>query len=359
MAKIVRKTFATIFGSGAASTDIEQFGAQEQTGAPNYTTDPDVIQALSAWADGWRSAIISTNRAPYIQDMNAVLYALSWGVSYLHEMGIPEWDSGTPYYTNSYIQYNGVIYKSLVDDNLNNTPPTGASNAYWNLMRLGSSLPTRTILTSGSGTYTTPSGATRLFIRAVGAGGGAGGGTQSTTTNSVGGNGGATSFDSVYANGGSGGTGLSSGSNNSSTGISGYGGCNGTGTASIRIPGNCGGTPGIQLNNYPLWSSQGPYPLGGLGGASHLGLNPNAPQTRGFPVGYGAGGLGGNSEFPGCAGGGGGGGEYFELLIPNPSSSYSYIVGAGGTGGPAGPGPIDLAGQNGGNGVIIIDEYYD
>jgi hypothetical protein len=339
MAKIVRKTFATIFGSGAASTDIEQFGAQEQTGAPNYTTDPDVIQALSAWADGWRSAIISTNRAPYIQDMNAVLYALSWGVSYLHEMGIPEWDSGTPYYTNSYIQYNGVIYKSLVDDNLNNTPPTGASNAYWNLMRLGSSLPTRTILTSGSGTYTTPSGATRLFIRAVGGGGGCSNSVNLNTANP----GGNTTFGSVTANGGN--AGISNSSNFNASGGGGYGGA---GTASLRIAG--------QIGDFAVAAG---YQMQGRGGSSFLGPGGGFQTAEGGVVGsfirpYGGGeggSVGGGSASNPTVAYCGGGGEYFELLINNPASSYAYSVGAGAV--------TTQSGTGGADGVIIIDEYYD
>jgi hypothetical protein len=45
-----------------------------------------------------------------------------------------------------------------------------------------------------------------------------------------------------------------------------------------------------------------------------------------------------------------------EKLIVNPSATYAYSVGAGGSGGTAsGDGSV---GGAGGSGVIIIDEFY-
>lgn len=132
MAKLARVTNLT-FGATAPTDTIEQFGSAVAS-TPNYTTDPALIQALSAWGDGWTSAIVSGNKAPYVQDMNAVLYVLSYQLSYLFQEGIPEWDSGTTYYINSVVQDNvggGQWFKSLQNANLNNTPPVSSSNAFW------------------------------------------------------------------------------------------------------------------------------------------------------------------------------------------------------------------------------------
>jgi hypothetical protein len=40
----------------------------------------------------------------------------------IQEEGILEWNASTTYYTNGFCQVSGVIYKSLVDDNINNAP---------------------------------------------------------------------------------------------------------------------------------------------------------------------------------------------------------------------------------------------
>jgi hypothetical protein len=43
-----------------------------------------------------------------------------------------EWDSTTTYFIGTRVTYNGFIYKSLVEDNLNNTPSsTGGTTTYW------------------------------------------------------------------------------------------------------------------------------------------------------------------------------------------------------------------------------------
>jgi hypothetical protein len=140
MARVARATCLQFAGS-AASTDIEQFGSKQQVGTPTYTTSPSVIQGLAAWSDGWSAAIVTANKAPYKQDVNAVDYLFSNFLCYLFQQGIPEWDSGTTYYASpnpSIVQYNaGQLYESLQDANVGNAPPAGASNAYWQLITPG------------------------------------------------------------------------------------------------------------------------------------------------------------------------------------------------------------------------------
>lgn len=72
-------------------------------------------------------------------------------------------------------------------------------------------------------------------------------------------------------------------------------------------------------------------------------------------IGLGAivGGGGGAGDALTYAGGsGGGGGEYAEITIINPSATYTYTVGAGGTAGSTG-------GSAGAAGRIVVDEYYN
>jgi hypothetical protein len=133
MARLARVTNIIFAGTSPLNT-MEQFGSFVVSGVPNYTTDPAVIQGLAAWGDGWSVAINAGNKAPYLQDMNAVLFVLSRQLSYIFQQGISEWDAATTYYIGSYVQLNdnsGQIFRSLQDNNIGNLPPSGASNAFW------------------------------------------------------------------------------------------------------------------------------------------------------------------------------------------------------------------------------------
>lgn len=130
MAKILRKTFVQ-FGSGGPTSSFGQFGSKT-AGFPQTTKDPAVIQQLTAWVDGWQNAVVTANKAPYLEDMNGWCFVMSYMTAYLFQQGIPEWDSATTYYINSVVQANnGQWFNSLQDNNLNNPPPVGASNAFW------------------------------------------------------------------------------------------------------------------------------------------------------------------------------------------------------------------------------------
>ena len=108
------------FGSTAGAQDIGIFGSL-YAGSPTYSQVISTIQSLPNWSTGWAVETINTWR-PALEDMNAVCYVLSYGVSYLHEMGVAEYDAETVYYTNSFCSYGTSIYRSLVDTNLGNLP---------------------------------------------------------------------------------------------------------------------------------------------------------------------------------------------------------------------------------------------
>jgi hypothetical protein len=118
MPKIIRPPVKTFAGEVPAQGNVAQFGSLK-AGSPAYSADPAVIQALSAWGAGWGGAVLPVD-SPALQDLNALFYVITRALAYYMQTGIPEWDAGQTYYINSICQSNGVVYKSLIDDNTNN-----------------------------------------------------------------------------------------------------------------------------------------------------------------------------------------------------------------------------------------------
>jgi len=203
--------------------------------------------------------------------------------------------------------------------------------------------PNVTTYTSGSGTYTTPTGAKWLVVQVQGGGGGAGGGGTASSAG-VGGNGNTSTFGTslLIAYGGYGGqqpavNGISAQATGGDINTYGTSGVSGTGTPStIYQPGGTGGA--------------GFFGGGGAGGYTVAG------QNGGANTGGGGGGGGISSTSSAYTGGGGGGGSYCQKTISSPSSTYSYAVGAGGTAGAAGTN--GSAGGAGGSGLIIVTAYF-
>lgn len=130
MPKIARKS-AKIFASNAtaAAGGIAQFGSLA-AGTPNYSTDPDVIQGLSQYADGWSAAVLGT-KSPALEDRNALDYLISYQQAYLMQQGVPEWLSTETYYKNSYVvDSNGDLRRSIIDNNTNHDPANDIGE-YW------------------------------------------------------------------------------------------------------------------------------------------------------------------------------------------------------------------------------------
>lgn len=219
--------------------------------------------------------------------------------------------------------------------------------------------PTVQVFTSGSGTYTRPSGPSPLYIRVRAVGGGAGGGGGTTSgagTDGV--DGGNTTFGTtlIVANGGSKGI---KGSNAVGAGFGGIGGSASTGAATgLSVRGGTGtnGSGGVNAGG----ATSG---TGGSGGSSALGGNggggsSNQAGTSGATnsgAGGGGGGAGSGSGYPG---GGGGAGGFVDAIIFSPSASYAYSVGAGGAGGAGDGGTSGASGGAGGSGYLIVEEYY-
>jgi hypothetical protein len=203
--------------------------------------------------------------------------------------------------------------------------------------------PTYTDLTSGSGTFTVPAGATSLEIEMVGGGGGGGGGG---TTGTVGGNGGTTTFGTslLTANGGTGGV-------SSSLAAGGVGGTATIGAGALGTPltGGQGGASVVDSASITLGGGAGgSNPFGGAGQST-----PNGNGTAGATnTGSGGGGAGTTNTITSGAGGGAGG--YIIGAINSLAASYSYAIGAGGI---AGTGNVNQGGA-GASGLIRIKVIY-
>lgn len=200
---------------------------------------------------------------------------------------------------------------------------------------------TQTILTSGSGTYYTPSGVAWLRVRMVGGGGG---GKGAPNAGGAGSNGSNTTFGSSFLIAG-GGLGSSDvGSYNTGTGGTASGG-------QINLQGAPGGT-GSQGGS----QQGGPGGSSAFGGAGAGGWNGIAGFAAITNSGSGGGGGGMSLGSGSNSGGGGGAGAYVEAYISSPAASYTYTVGAGGGGGTAGT--SGYSGGGGGSGIIIVEENY-
>lgn len=208
--------------------------------------------------------------------------------------------------------------------------------------------PTVQKFTSGSGTYTLPSGVKYIVVEMVGGGGGGGGSGSGSGNGTSGGN---TTFGTslLTANGGGGGG-----------GASGAGGTGGSATVNapavqiLAVAGSIGST----------FTANAVFTSGGFGGSSFLsGGGPGGAGAISASVGVsatvntgsGGGGASGNASFGGSAGGGAG--AYINAVITSPSATYSYAVASGGTAGTAGT--SGAAGGAGAAGIIIVTEYYD
>ncbi len=190
--------------------------------------------------------------------------------------------------------------------------------------------PTTQVFTSGSGTYTTPTGCLWIEVEIVG-GGASGFGSGSGGGQNSGGN---STFNTFTANGGVGRAGGSA-----SGGI-------------LNIPGQ---------NGYPTIGGTAASPPGGDGGGSAFyggggrGLNGGSAGETGVPNSGGGGAGGGGSSVVNTGSGGGAGGSLYGI-VNNPNATYSYAVGAGGAAGAAGA--SGFAGGAGATGRILVIEHY-
>ena len=119
MAKIVRYNGNLVpFASASLGTERTIFG--EVTQADDITS-----QYTADFLRGW--GIVGPSDQPTLQDFNAVSYTHGQILSYLHQMGVAEYNAGQEYHLGSHCNVAGVLYKSLVNTNVGNTPASSPS----------------------------------------------------------------------------------------------------------------------------------------------------------------------------------------------------------------------------------------
>lgn len=218
----------------------------------------------------------------------------------------------------------------------------GSGGLTWASGTFSPAAPTRQIFTSGSGTYTTPSSPTPLYLKVtiIGGGGGSGGSTAGQSAGGGGGGGGGSifyisspsaSYSYVVGAGGTAGT----------TSVT--GGTGGTSTFSTAsATGGTGGVAGTTGNGTP----GGP---GGVGSSGTINFNGQGGQAGGASVGgtfADSAGIGGSSFL--------GGGAY-SIGGNTPGSVAGNLYGGGAAGfGGNGAG----SGAAGAAGIIIVEEFY-
>lgn len=104
-----------------SATNNGQFGSA-QAGTKVLSLDPEVIQALSAWDNGWAAAVLSGQRLPSLEEMQGLQYVLSYHLGYMYQSGIPEYNAETEYMEKSIARMAGSyrLFGSLVDNNIGN-----------------------------------------------------------------------------------------------------------------------------------------------------------------------------------------------------------------------------------------------
>ena len=122
MANLTRYT-QKIFANN--SNQVGVFG----TGV-NKVTSKNVETLQSAdYEEGWSAAIVTNKNYPVYQEMDGVMYGMSYQLAYLLQKGMPEWIATETYYENDFCKVGNTIYYSLQDNNTNNNPVS--SPTYW------------------------------------------------------------------------------------------------------------------------------------------------------------------------------------------------------------------------------------
>lgn len=118
-----------VFASSANADQLAVFGSMK-TGTPVYSSTLSTLQSAD-YLQGWTDAILD-DKAPYLEEMNAVQYGLSYQIAYLLQEGIPAYDSTTEYSNTSIVKVitnnELVLYHSLQNGNIGNAL---SNTSYW------------------------------------------------------------------------------------------------------------------------------------------------------------------------------------------------------------------------------------
>lgn len=132
--KLTRKLLKQ-FASTAAAGEIDVFGSLA-AGALATSTDPDTIQSLSQWLDGWAEEVVDDEN-PVLEDRNAVDFVYAYMLKTLFQMGIPEYLATETYFIGSIVNSAGVLYRSRANSNIGQSL---SNSTYWVALGNGKSL---------------------------------------------------------------------------------------------------------------------------------------------------------------------------------------------------------------------------
>lgn len=132
----LERAYQPVFGNQGNNDEFAVFGTMK-SGTPVYSKTVPTLFQSPAFLQGWQNAV-AADKAPFLEEMNGLFYALSSQLAYLFQQGLPEWDPDTTYYANtSFCQVNGVVYKSLTDENIGNNPTEDTTS--WEEFNAGNS----------------------------------------------------------------------------------------------------------------------------------------------------------------------------------------------------------------------------
>lgn len=135
-----------VFGSNADANQIAAFGTMK-TGTPVYSTNLSTLQTQE-YTKGWSEAILD-DKAPYLEEMNAVQYGLSYQIAYLLQEGIGAYDANTNYSDTSIVKVfeDGKLYfyHSLIDNNIGHAL---SDDTYWEKINISDTRNIGEIVTS-------------------------------------------------------------------------------------------------------------------------------------------------------------------------------------------------------------------
>lgn len=118
-----------VFGSNANANQLAVFGTMK-TGTPVYSTNLSTLQS-TAYTQGWSEALLN-DKAPYMEEMNAVQYGLSYQIAYMLQEGAFAYDANTNYSSTSIVKAfedgKMYFYHSLID---NNQGHALSDSTYW------------------------------------------------------------------------------------------------------------------------------------------------------------------------------------------------------------------------------------
>jgi hypothetical protein len=143
MAALTRK-FKKIFAKNAINNGV--FGSKA-AGSPATSTNPETIESLAAFLNGWDDATEGGLKLPTLEDMQGLKYDTDYHLAYIYQTGMQVYDSQTTYYTSDLVRKNATteIWKSLIEYNTGNALTTGSN---WSLVGNLSYIPTTSLGTA-------------------------------------------------------------------------------------------------------------------------------------------------------------------------------------------------------------------